>query len=76
MKIQMRVGALSLSSGGHVRVGLEDSIWAGKGIHAKENSEQVQKIKKIIEEIGLEVALPNETRKMLSLKGKANTNFR
>ena len=73
---QMRVGALSLSSGGHVRVGLEDSIWAGKGIHAKENSEQVQKIKKIIEEIGLEVALPNETRKMLSLKGKANTNFR
>jgi uncharacterized protein (DUF849 family) len=73
---QMRVGALSLSSGGHVRVGLEDSIWAGKGIHAKENSEQVQKIKKIIEEIGLEVALPSETRKILSLKGKANTNFR
>ena len=73
---QMRVGALSLSSGGHVRVGLEDSIWAGKGIYAKENSEQVQKIKKIIEGIGLEVALPNETRKMLSLKGKANTNFR
>ena len=72
---QMRVGALSLASGGHVRVGLEDSIWAGKGIYAKENSEQVQKIKKVITEIGLEIASPDETRKMLLLKGKANTNF-
>ena len=72
---QMRVGALSLASGGHVRVGLEDSIWAGKGIHAKQNSEQVMKIKKIIEEIGLETASPMETREILSLKGKMNTNF-
>ena len=72
---QMRVGALSLASGGHVRVGLEDSIWLGKGIYAKENSEQVKKIRKIIEEVGLEVAAPDETRKMLSLKGKSNTKF-
>ncbi len=72
---QMRIGALSLASGGHVRVGLEDSIWAGKGIHAKENSQQVQKIKNVIEEIGLDIASPDETRKMLSLKGKSNTNF-
>ena len=72
---QMRVGALSLASGGHVRVGLEDSIWLGKGIYAKKNSEQVKKIRKIIEEIGLEVADPDETRKMLALKGKSNTKF-
>ncbi len=72
---QMRVGALALASGGNVRVGLEDSIWAGKGIHAKANSEQVIKIKKIIEGIGLEVASPNETREILLLKGSKNTQF-
>ena len=72
---QMRVGAISLASGGHVRVGLEDSIWAGKGIHAKDNSEQVQKIKKVIEGIGLEVASPDETREILALKGKSYTHF-
>jgi uncharacterized protein (DUF849 family) len=72
---QMRVGALALASGGNVRVGLEDSIWAGKGIHAKANSEQVIKIKKIIEGMGLEVASPNETRETLLLKGSKNTQF-
>ena len=72
---QMRIGALSVASGGHVRVGLEDSIWISKGKHATENSEQVSKIKKIIEEMGLEVASPNEARKILSLKGKSKTNF-
>tara|TARA_A100001011_G_scaffold287069_1_gene297922 strand:- start:713 stop:1651 length:939 start_codon:yes stop_codon:yes gene_type:complete len=72
---QMRVGALSLASGGHVRVGLEDSIWAGKGVHAKENSEQVKKIREVIEGVGLEVASPEETRKILVLKGKSNTEF-
>ena len=72
---QLRVAALSLASGGNVRVGLEDSIWIGKGIHAKENSQQVDKIKKVIKELGLEVATPDETRKILSLKGKSNTNF-
>ena len=72
---QMRIGALSLASGGNVRVGLEDSIWAGKGIHARNNAAQVTKIRNIIEEIGLEVATPTETRKILSLKGKENTNF-
>ena len=73
---QMRIAALSLASGGNVRVGLEDSIWAGKGIHARNNAAQVTKIRNIIEEIGLEVATASETRKILSLKGKENTNFR
>ena len=72
---QMRVGAISLASGGHVRVGLEDSIWAGKGIRARENSEQVKKIRQVIEGVGLEVATPDETRKILALKGKSSTNF-
>jgi len=72
---QMRIGALSLASGGNVRVGLEDSIWNGKGIHAKANAEQVLKVRKIIEGIGLEVASAQDTRKILALKGKNNTSF-
>ena len=72
---QMRVGALALASGGNVRDGLEDSIWAGKGIHAKTNSEQVIKIKKIIDGIGLDIASPKEAREILSLKGRENTQF-
>ena len=71
----MRIGALSLASGGNVRVGLEDSIWNGKGIHAKANAEQVLKVRKIIEGIGLEVASAQDTREILALKGKNNTSF-
>jgi uncharacterized protein (DUF849 family) len=72
---QMRIGMLSLAEGGNVRVGLEDSIWAGKGVHAKNNAAQVIKIRNIIEEMGLEVATPTEARAILSLKGKENTDF-
>ena len=72
---QMRIGMLSIAERGNVRVGLEDSIWAGKGVHAKNNAAQVIKIRNIIEEMGLEVATPTEARAILSLKGKENTNF-
>ena len=72
---QMRIGALSLASGGNVRVGLEDSIWNGKGIHAKANEDQVLKVRQIIEGIGLEVASAQETREILALKGKNYTSF-
>ena len=72
---QMRIGALALASGGNVRVGLEDSIWAGKGIHAKSNADQVLQVRKIIEGIGLEIASTEETRTILALKGKNNTLF-
>ena len=72
---QMRIGALALASGGNVRVGLEDSIWAGKGIHAKANADQVIKVRKIIEGIGLEIASAEETRTILALKGKSNTSI-
>ena len=72
---QMRISALSLASGGNVRVGLEDSIWNGKGIHAKTNEDQVLKVRQIIEGIGLEVASAQETREILALKGKNYTSF-
>ena len=71
----MRIAAIALASGGNVRVGLEDSIWAGKGVHAKENADQVLKVRRIIEGIGLGIASAEETRAILALKGKNNTSF-
>jgi uncharacterized protein (DUF849 family) len=61
--------------GGNVRVGLEDSIYVGKGQLAKSNAEQVAKIRRILEELSLEIATPAEARKMLHLKGAANVAF-
>ena len=72
---QLRVAAQAASMGGNVRVGLEDSIWAGKGVLAKSNADQVKLARKIIEGLGLEVATPDEAREILSLKGGDQVNF-
>jgi uncharacterized protein (DUF849 family) len=72
---QMYVATMSAVMGGNVRVGLEDSLWLGKGRLAKTNAEQVAKIRRILEELGLEVATPGEARDILKLKGKDNVNF-
>ena len=61
--------------GGNVRVGLEDSLYIGAGALAKSNAEQVAKIRRIVEELGLEVATPAEARKMLALKGGDRVKF-
>jgi uncharacterized protein (DUF849 family) len=61
--------------GGHVRVGLEDSLWLGKGTLAKSNAEQVRQVRQIIEGLGHEVATPDEARHMLALKGAENVRF-
>lgn len=55
--------------GGNVRVGLEDSLYIGRGELAKSNAEQVAKIRTIIEALGLDIAKPDEARQMLDLKG-------
>ncbi|WP_198374786.1 3-keto-5-aminohexanoate cleavage protein [Neoroseomonas rubea] len=55
--------------GGNVRVGLEDSLWIGKGQQATSNAQQVAKIRRILEELSLEIATPAEARAMLKLKG-------
>ena len=62
--------------GGNVRVGLEDSLYLGKGELAKTNAEQVAKIARILRELSLEVATPDEARATLGLKGAANTSIR
>ncbi len=72
---QMYIATQSAVMGGNVRVGLEDSLWIGKGQLAKTNADQVAKIRRIIEEVGLEIATPDDARKVLKLKGKNNVNF-
>ena len=72
---QMYIATQSAVMGGNVRVGLEDSLWIGKGQLAKANADQVSKIRRILEELGLEVATPEDARSILKLKGKNNVNF-
>lgn len=61
--------------GGNVRVGLEDSLYIGKGELANSNAEQVRKIRDIIENLSLQVATPDEARDMLALKGADQVEF-
>jgi uncharacterized protein (DUF849 family) len=61
--------------GGNVRVGLEDSLYIGRGKLAASNAEQVAKIRRIIEELGYEAATPQEARAMLGLKGADKVKF-
>ncbi|MCC7280829.1 MAG: 3-keto-5-aminohexanoate cleavage protein [Acetobacteraceae bacterium] len=61
--------------GGNVRVGLEDSLYIGAGELATSNAQQVAKIRRIVEELGLGIASPAEARKMLALKGGDRVKF-
>ena len=72
---QFRVAAQAATLGGNVRVGLEDSLWAGRGELATSNAVQVRKVRNIIENLGLEVATPEEAREMLQLKGGDQVAF-
>ncbi|HUQ74692.1 MAG TPA: 3-keto-5-aminohexanoate cleavage protein [Burkholderiales bacterium] len=72
---QMFIAALSAVMGGNVRVGLEDSVWLGRGQLANSNAEQVAKARRVLEELGLTVATPNDAREMLKLKGGRNVGF-
>ena len=61
--------------GGNVRVGLEDSLYAGKGRLATSNAEQVSIIRRILERLSLAIATPDEAREMLDLKGADQVDF-
>jgi uncharacterized protein (DUF849 family) len=61
--------------GGNVRVGLEDSLYIGKGKLASSNAEQVAKIRRILEELSLEIATPAEARAIMHLKGGDRVGF-
>ncbi len=72
---QMRIAAMAAAMGGNVRVGLEDSLWAGPGRLAKSNAEQVRIARSIIEGLGLAIASPDEAREILELKGADQVAF-
>jgi uncharacterized protein (DUF849 family) len=74
-RAQMPVAAMAAAMGGHVRVGLEDSLWIGKGQLAESNAAQVKQVRQIIESLGLSVATPDEAREILVLKGADRVAF-
>ena len=61
--------------GGHVRVGLEDSLFISRGELAESNAQQVAKVRRVVEELGCQVASPNQARAILDLKGGDRVNF-
>ena len=73
--MQMRLASMGAILGGHVRVGLEDCLTIAPGILARSNAEQVEKIVRILEELGFEPATASEARQMLALKGSGSVGF-
>jgi uncharacterized protein (DUF849 family) len=72
---QLPMVTLSALLGGSVRVGLEDSLYAGKGRLATSNAEQVAKIRRILEELSLEIASPADARALMATKGRDAVAF-
>lgn len=67
-RFQMPLCTAGLLLGGNVRVGMEDNLWLEKGVPAKTSAEQVAKIRRIAQELGIEAATPDEAREILGLR--------
>ena len=72
---QMPLATAASQMGGNVRVGLEDSLFISRGRLAETNAQQVAKIRRIIEDLGCEVATPDDAREILDLKGGDKVAF-
>jgi len=72
---QMALSTMAAVMGGNVRVGLEDSLFLSRGELAPSNADQVRKIRRILEDLSLEIATPREARDMLGLKGADAVGF-
>ena len=72
---QMQIALQSVMLGGHLRVGLEDSLWLGRGKLAPSNAAQVAFARKMVEDLGFDIATPDEARAILALKGGHDVNF-
>lgn len=72
---QIPMATMAAAMGGHVRVGLEDNLYAAKGVLARSNAEQVARIRGIVEGLGRVVATPDEARALLGLKGASGVAF-
>ncbi len=74
-RAQFPICTQSLLIGGNVRVGLEDNLYLDRGKLAKSSAEQVAKIARIVNELGIDPATPDEARKILGLKGRDKVKF-
>jgi len=74
-KDQLRMAAVALAMGGHVRVGLEDSLFCGFGRLARSSAEQVERVAAMAKQLSIEPATPSEAREMIGLKGIDKVNF-
>jgi uncharacterized protein (DUF849 family) len=74
-RYQLPMCTSSLLMGGNVRVGMEDSLFAGKGVAAKSSADQVEKIVRIAKELSVDIATPDEARQILGLKGLDKVNY-
>ena len=74
-RAQMPLASIGAAMGSHVRVGLEDSLWIGPGQLAQSNADQVTRIRTVLEALNLEVATPDEARRILHLKGADKVGF-
>ena len=72
---EINLGTVGVIMGGSVRVGLEDNLYLTKGELAKSNADLVAKMRRIVSELGFDIASPDETRQILGLKGKNQTNY-
>lgn len=72
---QMSLATTASQMGGNLRVGLEDSLFISRGTLAESNAEQVAKIRRIVEDLGSQVATPDEAREILDLKGGDRVAF-
>lgn len=66
-KYEFPMATLGIVMGGHVRVGLEDNLYISKGKLAESNAQLVEKVVRIANELGRDIASPYDTRKILGL---------
>lgn len=74
-RFQLPLCTTALTMGGNVRVGLEDSLYAGRGVVAKSSADQVEKMVRIARELSIDIASPDEARQILGLKGLDKVNY-
>lgn len=72
---QISLVTMGAIMGANVRVGLEDNLYISAGVKATSNAEQVKKMRRILDELSIEVATPTEVRDLLQLKGRDNVHF-
>mgnify|MGYP002725664874 CR=1 FL=1 len=72
---QLGICTAALTMGGNARVGMEDSLYAGRGVIAKSSAEQVEKIVSIARQLSIDIATPDDAREILGLKGIDKVNY-